>query len=324
MTKKETYTFGEFLDEYETQLTEKPSNNKLRNTDSFLSNASNKSQKMNKKTEIITDFDTFGEFLNEFDTQIGKEQPNKKLRNTDSFLSNVSNKSQKMNKNKEISHELDAFLGEFDAQHKQQVNKIKKEKATIRKEEIIKDLDTFGDFLGEFNDQHELDKTLNHQHKGLLSKLFHIHEHHKKEITSADFSEYLKKYSLNHMLQYPKLREYLKSSSQKTFCAENVDFYESILDFKKLKKQQERLAKANEIYDRFLALGSINEVNLSEKQKENLRLEIQSNDVSKSLFDKIEFEIQHMIKTENYFRFIHSKEDFGRMLVEHENVILKE
>eukprot|EP01080_Neovahlkampfia_damariscottae_P012352 gene12352-6020_t len=235
-----------------------------------------------RKKEIITDLDTFGEFLNEFDQQHQTTQ-------------------------------------------KQLHQKIK--------EEIINDSDTFGDFLGEFDEQHDLNKTLNQKHKSILSigKLFHINEN-KKEITISDFpskslklpkmtiEEYLKKYSLKHMLQYPKLREYLKKSSQKSFCAENVNFYEAILDFKKLKTQQERTTKANEMYNSYLALGSINEVNLSDEQKSIVQSKLEN--PSKNLFDFVEFEVQNMIKTENYYRFIHAEDDFAKMLEENENIIV--
>ena len=122
------------------------------------------------------------------------------------------------------------------------------------------------------------------------------------------------------MLQYPKLREYLKKSSEKSFCSENVDFYEAILEFKTLKKQEDRNKKAVEIYYRFLELGAINEVNLSESQKRALHQSLENNP-SKSVFDSIDYEIQNMIKTENYYRFIHSEEDFGKMLEENENII---
>ena len=122
------------------------------------------------------------------------------------------------------------------------------------------------------------------------------------------------------MLQYSKLREYLKKSSEKSFCSENVDFYEAILEFKTLKKQEDRNKKAVEIYHRFLELGSINEVNLSESQKRALHQSLENNP-PKSVFDSIDYEIQNMIKTENYYRFIHSEEDFGKMLQENENII---
>eukprot|EP01080_Neovahlkampfia_damariscottae_P000499 gene499-8013_t len=227
-------------------------------------------------------------------------------------------------KRKEIITDLDTFgefLNEFEEQHTKEETKKKFQTQNTRKEEVIKDLDTFGDFLGEFDEQHDLDVTLNHQHKGFsLKRLFH-HEQKKKEITYTDFPKYLKKYSLTHMLQYPKLREYLKKSSEKSFCAENVDFYEAILDFKKLKKQHDRNAKANEIYYSFLELGSPNEVNLSDQQKQIIYSKI--NCAPKNLFDAVEYEIQNMIKTENYYRFIHTEDDFGRMLQEHENIILK-
>eukprot|EP01080_Neovahlkampfia_damariscottae_P008644 gene8644-591_t len=223
---------------------------------------------------------------------------------------------------------IDEFMGEYEYQHGKtyfltlNLTETKKKLQTESvKSEIVTNDDTFSEFLGEFEEQDELDKTINHKQKSFsFRNLIHASQNpnNKKEIAVKDFPKYLKKYSLNHMLKYPKLRVYLKESSEKSFCAENVDFYEAIIDYKQLTTTEERMKKSEEIYHTFLELGSVSEVNLSEKQKREIHEKL--NNPTKSLFNTVEFEIQNLIKAENYHRFIYSTEDFGRMLEEHEHV----
>jgi formylmethanofuran dehydrogenase subunit E len=120
------------------------------------------------------------------------------------------------------------------------------------------------------------------------------------------------------MLKYSKLRKYLKESSDRFYCSENIDFFENILDYKMLKGQDDRKMKSQEIFNLFLKKDSQREINISNEQKDHVERNLEISPVD--LFQVLECEIKLLIKQENYHKFIHCSEDFAKMLEENENV----
>jgi hypothetical protein len=120
------------------------------------------------------------------------------------------------------------------------------------------------------------------------------------------------------MLKYSKLRKYLKESSERFYCSENIDFFENILEYKMLKEQEERKIKSREIFNLFLKKDSSREINISNEQKDFVERNLEISPVD--LFQPLECEMKLLIKQENYHKFIHCSEDFAKMLEENENV----
>eukprot|EP01080_Neovahlkampfia_damariscottae_P001538 gene1538-12664_t len=161
-------------------------------------------------------------------------------------------------------------------------------------------------------------KKTNSANRFSLKKFLSSPENKREPITHLDFPKYLKKYTLNYMLDNENLREHLRISSEKTYCAENILFFEEILEYKKLKSPEDRKILAKRIYETYLAPDSQKEVNLNQQQRNTVLNELEK--PTRVLFKICEDEIKFLIKTENYHRFIHSREDFGRMLEDNERV----
>lgn len=99
------------------------------------------------------------------------------------------------------------------------------------------------------------------------------------------------------------------------YSAENIEFWLACQRFKsqKIRKSEDRKVAALEIYEKYLADGAPNEVNLPSESKERL-VEALGREVDAHLFDIVQQEILNLMQSDTFPRFL--KSDLYRAVAE--------
>jgi hypothetical protein len=126
-------------------------------------------------------------------------------------------------------------------------------------------------------------------------------------------SEHMRLDAINFILENNSYREKLKEYAIRSFCGENVLFYEDVHKFKKIKDQEEMDAEAVVIYNKYIVSGAPYELNIQTDMSgpiANIIHSIQSSTFSNAnekMFDKLE---RHCISDirDVYSRFKYTNE----------------
>ncbi|XP_046461971.1 regulator of G-protein signaling 8-like [Daphnia pulex] len=90
------------------------------------------------------------------------------------------------------------------------------------------------------------------------------------------------------------------------FSNENLEFWLAVEEYKN-SKPQKMAAKAQQIYNDFVATQSPKEVNLDSETRLLTLTNVQSNNPDQHVFDRAQRRIQHMMERDSYLRFLQSK-----------------
>ncbi|XP_048832520.1 regulator of G-protein signaling 4-like [Brienomyrus brachyistius] len=113
------------------------------------------------------------------------------------------------------------------------------------------------------------------------------------------------KESLNNLVNdsvgLPAFATFLKTE----FSEENIEFWMACEDYKKIASQESLAAKANDIYDKYVAVNSPREVNLDSATREETRKNLQN--AAPSCFEEAQRKIFLLMEKDSYRRFLNSK-----------------
>uniref|UniRef100_A0A3B3T275 Regulator of G protein signaling 4 n=1 Tax=Paramormyrops kingsleyae TaxID=1676925 RepID=A0A3B3T275_9TELE len=99
----------------------------------------------------------------------------------------------------------------------------------------------------------------------------------------------------------PAFATFLKSE----FSEENIEFWMVCEDYKKMAPHESLAAKANDIYDKYVAVNSPREVNLDSATREETRKNLQI--AGPSCFEEAQKKIFLLMEKDSYRRFLNSK-----------------
>ncbi|EFX72621.1 regulator of G-protein signaling 2-like [Daphnia pulex] len=90
------------------------------------------------------------------------------------------------------------------------------------------------------------------------------------------------------------------------FSNENLEFWLAVEEYKN-SKPQKMAAKAQQIYNDFVAVQASKEVNLDSETRLITLTNVQSNNPDQHVFDRAQRRIQHMMERDSYLRFLQSE-----------------
>jgi len=107
-------------------------------------------------------------------------------------------------------------------------------------------------------------------------------------------------HDLQTFLTNRKLSTYFLDFCKKEFSLENPLFLSEVKKFKKIKNDDKRKARAKDIYDTFIASGSLLELNIDSKKRANIDARLA--DAPVDLFDQV---LQHVevVMNDTFSRF---------------------
>lgn len=115
------------------------------------------------------------------------------------------------------------------------------------------------------------------------------------------------KHLLGHSLGMQTFRSFMKQN----FAEENVDFWNSVNEFKNSKHDQEETRnRANNIFDTFCKEGAKYQVNLSYDMRSNIEKSLSEPSIHHNIFDESLNEIYKLMVRDNYARFKQTSEFF--------------
>ncbi|XP_021963970.1 regulator of G-protein signaling 7 [Folsomia candida] len=112
-------------------------------------------------------------------------------------------------------------------------------------------------------------------------------------------------FSVEELLKDPVGRDHFAKFLEKEFSGENLRFWESIQDLKRL-PMSELPKRAQEIWAEFLAPDSTCLVNVDSKSYEQTRQNIQESQADRWSFDTALAHVYHLMKSDSYSRYIRS------------------
>ncbi|XP_057373031.1 regulator of G-protein signaling 8-like [Daphnia carinata] len=89
------------------------------------------------------------------------------------------------------------------------------------------------------------------------------------------------------------------------FSNENLEFWLAVEDYKN-SKPQKMAAKAQQIYNDFVAVQAAKEINLDAETRLITLNNVQSNNPDEHAFDRAQKRVQHMMERDSYLRFLQS------------------
>eukprot|EP01080_Neovahlkampfia_damariscottae_P003311 gene3311-5752_t len=113
--------------------------------------------------------------------------------------------------------------------------------------------------------------------------------------------------SMLDILQDEQKRKVFKKFSKSEYSSENIEFWERVQEFKKIKDKNERLDEAEMIYYHFLTPESDDEINVSSKLLKRVKIELfealETNECPIEIFDAIVFELEFGALSDTLTRF---------------------
>lgn len=119
----------------------------------------------------------------------------------------------------------------------------------------------------------------------------------------ADSLNFAKTLELEDVLTNEKYKKYFKLHIVKEFDVENLLFYEEVVNYKSMTKEQ-KIQRAPEIFDLFFTEGSDYELNFKQQQKEDLQKSLDSG--KDDIFDELLLEIKRNSLKPSFYRFLNS------------------
>ncbi|XP_060107806.1 regulator of G-protein signaling 3 isoform X5 [Heteronotia binoei] len=111
--------------------------------------------------------------------------------------------------------------------------------------------------------------------------------------------------SLEKLLQHKYGLAAFRAFLRTEFSEENLEFWLSCEDYKKIKSQSKMTSKAKKIFAEYIAIQSCKEVNLDSYTREHTKENMQN--ISRSCFDLAQRRIYGLMEKDSYPRFLRSE-----------------
>ncbi|CAB3399528.1 unnamed protein product [Caenorhabditis bovis] len=108
------------------------------------------------------------------------------------------------------------------------------------------------------------------------------------------------------VLRDPVLRAPFQEFLEQQFCAENLNFYLAVEQYKEINDFQERVTFGKRIYDRYFAMNSTEPVNIDNSTSKRIRETVNSGAFPKDTYDVAQYQILHLLKYDCWPRFLRS------------------
>lgn len=117
------------------------------------------------------------------------------------------------------------------------------------------------------------------------------------------------------LLQKKKGRRYFRDFLKSSYCAENLDFWLAVEDYRAMKSRdntKQRVSRASQILKKFVYDSADEQINIPVAVKQELETSISMEMASKCMFDRAQQVIFKLMETDSLPRFVQS-EHFERM-----------
>ncbi|XP_077162152.1 regulator of G-protein signaling 3 isoform X7 [Paroedura picta] len=111
--------------------------------------------------------------------------------------------------------------------------------------------------------------------------------------------------SLEKLLQHKYGLAAFRAFLRTEFSEENLEFWLSCEDYKKIKSQSKMTSKAKKIFAEYIAIQSCKEVNLDSYTREHTKENMQN--ITRSCFDLAQRRIYGLMEKDSYPRFLRSE-----------------
>jgi hypothetical protein len=123
---------------------------------------------------------------------------------------------------------------------------------------------------------------------------------------------------MEYILRNAILKDYFIEFSSKSFCLENLHFYDDALIYKSTQDVDKRKDLADTIIDKYLLSDSDEEINVEQFQ---IAFVVENKNIAPvNLFSTLENEILASLKRENYHKFVYHSQEFKEMLKDIDDV----
>ncbi|CDX47459.1 Regulator of G-protein signaling rgs-6 [Caenorhabditis elegans] len=108
------------------------------------------------------------------------------------------------------------------------------------------------------------------------------------------------------VIRDPVLRAPFQEFLEQQFCAENLNFYLAVEQFKEIQDFQERSSFGRRIFDRYFAMNSTEPVNIDNSTSKRIRETVESGGFPLDTYDVAQYQILHLLKYDCWPRFLRS------------------
>ncbi|CAL2050154.1 unnamed protein product [Caenorhabditis brenneri] len=108
------------------------------------------------------------------------------------------------------------------------------------------------------------------------------------------------------VIRDPVLRTPFQEFLEQQFCAENLNFYLAVEQFKEIQDFQERSSFGRRIFDRYFAMNSTEPVNIDNSTSKRIRETVESGAFPLDTYDVAQYQILHLLKYDCWPRFLRS------------------
>ncbi|PIC18493.1 hypothetical protein B9Z55_024364 [Caenorhabditis nigoni] len=108
------------------------------------------------------------------------------------------------------------------------------------------------------------------------------------------------------VIRDPLLRAPFQEFLEQQFCAENLNFYLAVEQFKEISDFQERVSFGRRIFDRYFAMNSTEPVNIDNSTSKRIRETVESGAFPLDTYDIAQYQILHLLKYDCWPRFLRS------------------
>uniref|UniRef100_A0A8R1IXE5 RGS domain-containing protein n=1 Tax=Caenorhabditis japonica TaxID=281687 RepID=A0A8R1IXE5_CAEJA len=108
------------------------------------------------------------------------------------------------------------------------------------------------------------------------------------------------------VIRDPVLRAPFQEFLEQQFCAENLNFYLAVEQFKEIQDFQERSSFGRRIFDRYFAMNSTEPVNIDNSTSKRIRETVESGTFPLDTYDVAQYQILHLLKYDCWPRFLRS------------------
>ncbi|UMM41809.1 hypothetical protein L5515_017906 [Caenorhabditis briggsae] len=108
------------------------------------------------------------------------------------------------------------------------------------------------------------------------------------------------------VIRDPLLRSPFQEFLEQQFCAENLNFYLAVEQFKEISDFQERVSFGRRIFDRYFAMNSTEPVNIDNSTSKRIRETVESGAFPLDTYDIAQYQILHLLKYDCWPRFLRS------------------
>ncbi|EFO82243.1 CRE-RGS-6 protein [Caenorhabditis remanei] len=108
------------------------------------------------------------------------------------------------------------------------------------------------------------------------------------------------------VIRDPVLRAPFQEFLEQQFCAENLNFYLAVEQFKEIQDFQERSSFGRRIFDRYFAMNSTEPVNIDNSTSKRIRETVESGAFPLDTYDVAQYQILHLLKYDCWPRFLRS------------------